>query len=154
MAAQFDFISATDKPALLAINNPEWLDAAKASLTELGYKVQDIENHAQFPSRFAEVPYQIVVIDETFSGTAPAENFTLQSLQRMPMNQRRHTAVVLLTSTFETLNPLHAFQQSVHAVVNYSEIALLGQIVQKVAADNDLFLHTLRETQKRIAQNV
>ena len=30
MSNKFDFISATDKPALLAFSTPEWLDAAKA----------------------------------------------------------------------------------------------------------------------------
>jgi len=39
MSNKFDFISATDKPALLAFSTPEWLETAKTALTELGYKV-------------------------------------------------------------------------------------------------------------------
>ena len=39
MATTFEFISASDKPALLAFSTPEWLEAAKTALTELGYKV-------------------------------------------------------------------------------------------------------------------
>ena len=38
MSAQFDFVSTTDKPALLAFSTPEWLEAARSALAELGYK--------------------------------------------------------------------------------------------------------------------
>jgi hypothetical protein len=54
--------------------------------------------------------------------------------------------------SFQTLHPMQAYQQSVHAVLNPSEIANLDQIVQKVVADNNLFLHIYRDTQNRIAQ--
>ena len=39
MPEKFDFISATDKPALLAFSTPEWLETARSALNELGYKV-------------------------------------------------------------------------------------------------------------------
>ena len=43
MTSKFDFISATDKPALLAFSTPEWLEAAKAALTELFQQVRNPE---------------------------------------------------------------------------------------------------------------
>src|SRR5712672_2128496 len=39
MSNKFDFVSSTDKPALLAFSTPEWLEAAMAALNELGFKV-------------------------------------------------------------------------------------------------------------------
>ena len=44
---------------------------------------------------------------------------------------------------------MQAFQQSVHAVINSSEIFLLKQLIEKAVADNDLFLHSFREVQTR-----
>lgn len=152
MTTAFDFISTNDKPALLALSTPDWLTAADAALTELGYKVQTVSSHEEFPGRFNQIAYQVVIIEELFGGTIPTENASLQLIQRMPMPQRRHATIVLLGDTFETLNPLQAFQQSVHAVVNYSEISLLGQLVEKVAADNTLFFSAFRDVQTRLAQ--
>src|SRR3989454_12786750 len=62
----------------------------------------------------------------------------------MPMAQRRHTVFILLGSSVSTLSAIQAFQHSVHAVVNREELGLLGPnilgpIVQRVVADNDLF---------------
>lgn len=150
MPPEFDFISSTDKPALVLINNPEWVNYTKAVLAELGYKIHALETHEEFTQRFSEVHYEVVLIDESFGGSL--ENPTLRTLQNMPMMQRRHAVILLLGGSFETLNSMQAFQQSVHAVVNYAEISLLAQLVQKVVNDNEIFLKAYRETTDRIAR--
>jgi hypothetical protein len=157
MINEAEFIGLNDKPALLAISAPEWLDAAKTVLSENGYKVHAASNHDDFIVRFGRIQYQLVLIEELFASNAPEENVTLRYIQHMPMVQRRHAVFILLGNSFNTLNTLQAFQQSVHAVVNRDEMALLGPnilgpIVQRVAADNDLFLHVYRDTQLQIVQ--
>jgi hypothetical protein len=146
MSNQFDFISATDKPALLAFSTPEWLEAA---LTELGYKVHTAATHSDFLIRFSQIHYQVVILEELFAANNPGENLTLQALQTMPMNQRRHATVILFGNDFQTFTPLQAFQQSVHAVINSSELFLLKQLIEKAVADNSLFLHSFREAQNQ-----
>jgi hypothetical protein len=153
MADHFDFVSPTDKAALLGITTPEWLSMAQAALLDLGYKVHTISSHSDFPGRFSQVSYHAVILEERFSCDSANDNLVLQTLQRMPMNQRRHTTVILLGDSFETLNALQAFKHSVHAVVNFTEMALLSQIVQKVVSDNDSFLTVYREIQQRVFQS-
>ena len=154
MNDQFDFISATDKPALLAFSTPEWLDTVRTALQELGYKVHTAATHSDFLIRFSQVRYQVVIVEERFAANTLEENLTLQALQQMPMNQRRHATVVLLGESFQTFTPLQAFQQSVHAVINASELFLLKQLIEKAVADNTLFLHSFREVQTRAYSNV
>ena len=154
---ELEFIGPNDKPALLALSTPEWLDAAKNVLTEIGYKVHAASNHHDFVVRFGRIQYQVVLLEELFACNVPEENLTLQSVQQMPMSQRRHAVFVLLGSSLSTLSAMQAFQQSVHAVVNREELALLGPnilgpIVQRVVADNDLFLNVYRDSQIRMAQ--
>src|SRR5712671_7490804 len=125
MSNRFDFISASDKPALLAFSTPEWLEAARTALTELGYKVHTAATHGDFLIRFSQIRYQVVIVEELFAASNISENQTLQSLQLMAMNQRRHSTVILFGDSFQTFTPLQAFQQSVHAVINSSELFLL-----------------------------
>ena len=150
MADRFDFVSTSDKPALLAITTTEWLVIAQAALVELGYKVQKINDHLEFPGRFSQVQYQVAIIEDQFGETSGAANLTLQALQNMPMNQRRHATIILIGPNYETLNALQAFQQSVHAVINFSEMPLLAQLAKKVVTDNELFLRNFREIELRI----
>ena len=154
MANNFDFISATDKPALLAFSTPEWLEAAKTALTELGYKVHTAATHSDFLIRFSQVRYQVVILEELFAANHLSENLTLQALQTMPMGQRRHSTVILFGDSFQTFTPLQAFQQSVHAVINASESFLLKQLIEKAVADNTLFLNSFREAQNRLAAGI
>lgn len=146
----FDFISTGDKPALIAFSTPEWLETAKSTLGELGYKVHTAATHSDFLTRFTQVQYQVVVIEELFGGHTIDENLALKALQNMPVNQRRHTTIILLGDSFQTFTPMEAFKHSVHAVINSSEMFLLKQLVEKAVSDNDLFLHSFREVQNRV----
>jgi hypothetical protein len=150
MENAFDFISTGDKPALIAFSSPEWLETAKTTLAELGYKVHTAATHSDFLTRFTQVQYQVVVIEELFGAHTIEENQALKALQNMPVNQRRHATIILLGDSFQTFTPMEAFKHSVHAVINSSEMFLLKQLVEKAVSDNDLFLHSFREVQNRV----
>src|SRR5664280_3458914 len=130
MGDRFEFISTTDKPALLAFSTPEWLEAARTALVELGYKVHTAATHGDFLVRFSQIQYQVVVVEELFAANNIAENLTLKSLQSMPISQRRHATVILLGDSFQTFTPLQGFAQSVHAVISSSELFLLKQLIE------------------------
>ncbi len=149
MSEKFEFISATDKPALLAFSSPEWLEAAKTALNELGYKVHTAATHGDFLIRFSQIRYQVIILEELFAANDISENLTLKALQTMPMSQRRHATVLLFGNSFQTFTPMQAFQHSVHAVINSSELFLLKQLIEKAVADNALFLHSFGEAQAR-----
>jgi hypothetical protein len=150
MTGSFDFVSAEDKPALIAFSTPEWLELAKTSLQELGYKVHTAATHSDFLVRFGQAHYQVVIIEELFGGNTIEENLTLQALQTMPVNQRRHATILLLGDSFQTFTTMEAFKHSVHAVISSSEMFLLKQLVEKAVADNNAFLHSFREVQGRV----
>ena len=150
MPGSFDFIRTEDKPALIAFSTPEWLKTSKAALTELGYKVHAATTHSDFLTRFSQVRYQVVIIEELFGANKIEENQTLQAIRTMPVNRRRHATIILLGNPFKTFMPMEAFEHSVHAVINSSEMSLLKQLIEKAVTDNALFLHSFREVQNRL----
>lgn len=150
MSDQFEFIGATDKPALLAFSSPEWLEEVKKALQQLGYKVHTAATHSDFLVRFSQVHYKVVVIEERFAANTLEENLTLQAIQRMPLNQRRHATFILIGESFQTFTPMQAFQHSVHAVINSSELFLVHQLIEKSVADNAMFLHSYNDVQSRL----
>jgi hypothetical protein len=149
---EFEIIGPSDQPALLAISTPEVAATVKAALTELGYKVHAVENYEQFDFRYNQTSYQIVVIEETFAGSDSMENPTLRMMQNLPMGQRRHAVVFLLGQSMETLNTMQAFAYSVHCAINYSELPMFAELVQKTVAENEMFLASYRDIQRRVYQ--
>jgi len=152
MSEEFDFIGPNDLPALLAVSTHDAQAAVKTILLEMGYKVHILETHLQFETRYNQINYQVVVIEDIFAGSPQEDNPSLQFLQQLPMAQRRYANLFLLGGAFETLNTLQAFSQSVHCVVNYTETLMIGQLIQKTIAENNLFLNTFREIQHRVFQ--
>ena len=150
MSEKFEFISATDKPALLAFSTPEWLETTKLALQELGYKIHTAATHSDFLIRFSQVRYHVVILEECFAANTIEENLTLKALQTMPMHQRRHATVILFGDSFQTFTPMQAFQQSVHAVINSSELFLIKQLIEKAVADNTVFQNSFRQVQERV----
>jgi hypothetical protein len=150
-AFETQFITASDKPALLALSNPEWIETAKRVLRELGYKAHVAATHPEFTTRFSQVRYQVVITEELFASSKPDENLTLKWLQMMPVAQRRHATIILFGNSFKTFEPMQAFQHSVHAVINGAELSMLKQLVEKAVADNELFLFGFRDAQKRLS---
>jgi hypothetical protein len=149
--AEFDFIRPTDKPALLALSTPEYLASARSVLHEMEYKVHNASDHEDYVNRFSQIQYQVTIIEERFACSAIEENIGLMRLQYLPMGLRRHSVALLIGESFQSLNTMQAFQQSVHAVINPADLPSLKQILQQVIAENDLFLSVYRDTQQKMA---
>ena len=151
MNTTFDFVGSGDKPALIAFSTPDWLDTVKAALSELGYKVHSAVTHSDFLVRFSQVRYQVVIIEELFAANSLGENESVSALANMSMNDRRHATIILLGNSFQTFATMEAFQQSVHAVINSSEMFMLNQLIEKAVAENTLFLQSYLEVQRRVS---
>src|SRR5271170_4808419 len=106
MNPSFDFVSKTDKPALIAFSTPEWLESAKTALFELSYKVHTAATHSDFLMRFTSTQYHVVLIEELFGANTLEENLTLKAVQEMPIGQRRHTTMLLIGESFQTFVPM------------------------------------------------
>lgn len=148
----YEILSPADKPALVAMSSFESQVAVVTALKDLNYKIHYALNHDDFKQRFIQYHYQVVVIEDLFDCVEMSNNTSLKYIQTLPMNMRRHAVIILVGNSFQTLNPLQAFVNSVHAVVNNSDIQSISKIIQKVVADNDLFLDVFRDTQMRIRQ--
>lgn len=146
------FLAPNEKAALLGFGTPERLAWAVQVVEKLGYRSRVAETHEEFISSFSQTEFKLVLIEENFQSNASSANEALQWLQRLPMAARRHCVVLLIGKGFATLNNLQAFQQSVHAVVNYDDFEALEQIVQRAESDNAAFLHLYYECQRRLTQ--
>ena len=152
MGLDLDFLNPSYKPALLALSAQDVIVACKDVLRDLSYKILVATSHDDFVTRFNNIQFQVVILEEQFLARTADENVTLRYLQRLPMIQRRHATVLLLGHGFQTLNPMQAFAQSVHAVVNWADLGSLSQIVQQSVAETTLFLNIFREAQLRAGQ--
>ena len=152
MPLDLEILAPGDRPILLGVSSKDVLDYAEGVFDQMGYKVHVAATHDEFLERYGRVQYEIVFLEDSFGGVPWTQNKALTTLQSMPMNLRRHSTVMLFSDSFETLNPMQAFHQSVHAIVNRVDLDKLLLVVQQVVNDNLTFLNVYRDVQSRIAQ--
>lgn len=152
MPLDLEILAPGDRPVLLGVSSKDVLDYAEGVFDQMGYKVHSAATHDEFLERYGRVQYEIVFLEDSFGGVPWTQNKALTTLQSMPMNLRRHSTVMLFSDTLETLNPMQAFHQSVHAIVNRVDLDKLLLVVQQVVNDNLTFLNVYRDVQTRIAQ--
>jgi PleD family two-component response regulator len=140
----FDFIGPADKPALVCISDRERQQTVRQALEAAGYKVHVVTDAALFQARFFQVNYEVVVLDQVEDAAI------LECVETMPMAHRRHATFLLLGAEFETLNSLQAFTRSVHCVVHYSQLNLIGRLIEKTVAENRSFLAPFQEIQQQV----
>ena len=131
--------------ALLCVDDGDRRGAVRKALEDLGYAPETPADAAEAIDRLRKVPYQIVVVDETYNGGTALDNAVLQALNSMSMSVRRYMFVALLAADVKTLDNSSAFARSVNAVVNTNDLGQFTPLLRRAVADNDAFYRVFRE---------
>ena len=140
---KMDFFELGDKTSLICGDN-NTVEMAKATLRELGFKFHIAETPELAIERMRYTTYDCVIVHENFAGSSLRSNAVFQP--QLPMAQRRYSFVCLVGPTFKTLDAMQAFGQSVHLVLNPSDLPNLGPILKKGLAEFDLLYKAFKDT--------
>jgi hypothetical protein len=89
--------------------------------------------------------YDVVVVNERFSGADPTDNAIMKAVEPMVMDIRRKMFVVMVGKNFKTLDRMAAFTRSADIVVNELDFANFELILKKAMRDNDVFYRPFRK---------
>lgn len=138
-----ELLEVGEKAALICEDGPT-LDTLKTTLEELGFKCHTAETPERAIERSKYAQYDLITIAENFAGTSLSTNPVLRYIAPLPMSQRRNWFVVLIGDSFRTLDAMQAYAESVHLVVNTSDLSNLGPILKKGLAEFEVFYRTYR----------
>src|SRR5262245_53113239 len=116
-----EFFEIGDRTSLICAD-PATAEEAKATLKELGYKFHTAETSELAIERIRYTDYDCIFLQESFAGSSLRSNAVLNYLTALPMAQRRYWFVCLIGPSFKTLDAMQAFGQSVHLVLNPSDL--------------------------------
>src|SRR5215470_11610061 len=142
---KMEFFELGDKTSLICGDAPT-TEAAKTVLHDLGYKFHIAETPEVAIERMRYTNYDCIIVNENFAGSSLRSNAVLNYLTPLPMPQRRHSFVCLIGPSFKTLDALQAFAQSVHLVLDPSDLTNLGPILKKCMAEFELLYRAYKDT--------
>ena len=137
------FLEVGDKTALICDDGATGT-ALKDTLESFNFKCHGAETSDRAIEQMTYSNYDVIGLTETFSGATLKTNTVLRYLSMLPMEQRRKSYVFLIGNSFRTLDAMQAYAQSVHLVVNPSDLPNLSAILKRGLADFDLFYTTYK----------
>ena len=90
-------------------------------------------------------PYDVIVIDENFAGSSLRSNALLSYLADAAHGATAPLLRLPDRRSFKTLDAMQAFAQSVHVVVNPSDLPNLAAILRKSTAEFDLLYKVYKD---------
>ena len=146
-----DFFELGDRTSLICADSKS-MEIVRAALKELDFKVHIADAAEPAIEQMRYTHYDCIVIQENFAGSTPRTNAVMNSLSPLPMSQRRNSFVCLLGTSFKTLDAMQAFAQSVHLVINSSDLPNLTAILKKGLAEFDMTYKAYRSTLEALGE--
>jgi len=140
-----DFFELGDKTSIVCAD-PATTEIVRSSLKDLGFKIHFADSEDGALDRIRYTQYYCIVIHENFAGSILQTNAVIQYLAPLPMSLRRNSFVCLIGDSFNTLDAMQAFAQSVHVVVNPLDLPNLTAILKKGLAEFEMTYRVYRIT--------
>lgn len=96
--------------------------------------------------------FNVIVVNETFDIGKDGVNSVLKYLEDLPMSLRRQIFVVLISSTFATMDYMNTLNKSVNLIINKDEISEIGMILSKEMEENEYFYHVFKDFQRKLGK--
>ena len=141
----FGYLNLDSETAMLCEHDPVIRDKISNELKSLNY---DVVESATFKEALRYLRFHIfnvIVIDEEFDTGVWEVNYVLNYLESLSMPIRRQTFVVLISSTFATMDNMRSYNKSVNLIINKKEIDEAGLILKKEISENNDFYHVFKE---------
>ena len=138
-----DFFELGDRTSIICAD-PATTETVRISLKDLGFKIHFADSEDGALDRIRYTQYNCIVIHENFAGSILQTNAVIQYLAPLPMNLRRASFICLIGDSFNTLDAMQAFAQSVHVVVNPSDLPNLTAILKKGLAEFEIAYRVYR----------
>lgn len=134
------------KTALVCEDNQDLQKTVISALKEMQYEADIAANADEAIEKIRFNQYDVIVLNEIFSGKTPEDNEVLRYLQEMPMATRRHIFLALTGKDLPTQDNMKAFEKSANVVINEKDVSGLKNVLQRAIPDNEQFYKVYKES--------
>ncbi len=149
----FEYFEGEKKVALICVSDTVRLERVKGAIEDLDMHMSVADSVKMGLSRLRYNQYDVVVLDENFCGEKLEKNTILHYLQPMPMFQRRHIFLVLLSEELRTFDNLAAFILSTNMIVNYRDLNKFSILLKRGLKENERFYKTFNDCLRELGKS-
>ncbi len=148
----FDYRDTDSNTCMICEHNHVIGQKIRETLVSLNFNVVEASTSIEALKYTTFHTFNVIVVNENFDIEKDGVNNVLKYIERLPMPVRRKIFIVLISSTFATMDYMHSLNKSVNLIINEDEISGLGLILNKELEENEYFYHVFKEYQRKLGK--
>jgi CheY-like chemotaxis protein len=148
----FDYRYADSNTSMICEHNPAIAQKIRETFKSLNFSVIEASTSKEALKYTTFHAFNVVVVNENFDIGKDGINKVLKYFERLPMPVRRKVFIVLISSTFATMDYMNSLNKSVNLIINEDEISSLGLILNKEIEENEYFYHVFKDYQRKLGK--
>ena len=148
----FGYKDAINETAMICENDSATRQKISSTLKSLDYNVIESATFKEVLKYLNFHTFNVIVVNENFDSGTGGINNVLNYLEQLPMSTRRQIFVVLISTTFATMDYMHSFNKSVNLIINQDDITELALILKKEIEENEYFYHVFKEYYRKFGK--
>jgi DNA-binding NtrC family response regulator len=145
----FGYQETKNETAMICEHDPVIRQKISSTLKSLDFNVIEPATFKEALKYLSFHTFNVIVVNENFDTSTDGVNRLLNHLEHLPMSIRRQVFVVLISSTFATMDYMHSLNKSVNLIINKDEISEMGLILKKEMEENEYFYHVFKEFNRK-----
>jgi len=148
----FDYRDMHTSSAMICENDPAIRQKLRENLQTLNFNVIEPMTAKEALKYTTFQTFNVIVVNEHYDTDKDGVNQVLKYLETLPMSVRRQVFVVLISSTFATMDYMNTLNRSVNLIIHMEEISEIGLILKKEMEENEYFYHVFKELQRKLGR--
>ena len=145
----FGYQETKNETAMICELDPVIRQKISSTLKSLDFNVIEPVTFKEALKYLSFHTFNVIIVNENFDTGTDGVNRLLNHLEYLPMSIRRQVFVVLISSTFATMDYMHSLNKSVNLIINKDEISEMGLILKKEMEENEYFYHVFKEFNRK-----
>jgi hypothetical protein len=148
----FDYRDMDTNTSMICEDDPTVRQKIRENLKTLNFNIIEPTTFKEALKYTTFQTFNVIVVNENFDVGKDGVNQVLKYLDGLPMSVRRQIFVVLISSTFATMDYMNTLNKSVNLIINKDEISELGLILKKEMEENEYFYHVFKDFQRKLGK--
>jgi 3-isopropylmalate dehydratase small subunit len=148
----FDYRDMDTSTCMVCEHDPSIKQKIRDNLKTLNFNVIEPATSKEALKYTTFQIFNVIVVNENFDIGEDGVNYILKYSENLPMSIRRQIFVVLVSSTFATLDYMNTLNKSVNLIINKEEISEIGMILKREMEENEYFYHVFRDFQRKFGK--
>ena len=148
----FDYLDTDNQTVMICESDPVIRQKISDALKLIEFKIIEPATSKEALKYLSFHTFNVIVVDENFDTGKEGVNYILKYLESLSMFIRRKIFVVLISTTFATMDYMYTYNKSVNLIINKDDIVEIGMIIKKEMEENDYFYHVFKKFYRKYVE--